>query len=155
MDEEESPQVIVIDSGSWSIKAGFSGDDTPISVFPNVAGYANVDGGGNNSSSGGNNKDIRQCYVGNEAQARRERLALRNPIEGGEIKDWDTMEEVWHYTFENELGMSSDGMKMPVLMTDSPAISSIAQQNRKVRLYILSLWFIYIIYTYVHRKWQR
>ena len=34
---EEDSQAVVIDNGSGMVKAGFSGDDAPVSVFPSIA----------------------------------------------------------------------------------------------------------------------
>ena len=35
---EEEQAALVVDNGSYMIKAGFSGDDTPRAVFPTVVG---------------------------------------------------------------------------------------------------------------------
>ncbi len=33
------------------------------------------------------------------------------------------MEKIWEWTFEKELGVDNEGLKMPVLMADSPLTS--------------------------------
>ena len=38
MADDEDLATIVIDNGSHMIRAGFAGDDAPISVFPSVVG---------------------------------------------------------------------------------------------------------------------
>ena len=38
MADDDDVAAIVIDNGSHSIRAGFAGDDAPISVFPSVVG---------------------------------------------------------------------------------------------------------------------
>jgi actin len=34
----EEIKILVVDNGSGSVKAGFSGEDAPRSIFPNIAG---------------------------------------------------------------------------------------------------------------------
>eukprot|EP01101_Sappina_pedata_P000707 TRINITY_DN1089_c0_g1_i1.p2 TRINITY_DN1089_c0_g1~~TRINITY_DN1089_c0_g1_i1.p2 ORF type:complete len:377 (-),score=106.92 TRINITY_DN1089_c0_g1_i1:36-1139(-) len=95
---------LVIDSGSGTMKAGFAGYDDPHSVFSSVVGRSRQ------SSAG-------DFYVGNEAQARRDVLSLRYPMQGGVVTDWDDMERIWHHTFR-ELGASPEDY--PVLLTEAP-----------------------------------
>lgn len=47
-------------------------------------------------------------------------LDLQSPIQGGFISDWDAMEKLWEYTFNNELQVSPEANNMPVLLTDAP-----------------------------------
>ena len=54
----EEQLVCVIDNGSGVIKAGFSGEDAPIAVFPSIIGWPK-------NSIGGQAKDE---YIGDEAQ---------------------------------------------------------------------------------------
>merc|ERR1719153_1686510 len=61
------------------------------------------------------NKD---AYVGDEAQSKRGILSLVYPIEHGIITNWDDMEKVWHYTFNNELRISPD--ESPHLHSEAP-----------------------------------
>ena len=70
-----------------------------------------------------NDSSYRQYYVGSDAQAKRELLSLRYPIEKGEITDWDSMQKIWEWTFEKELELERDMYKVPVLMTDTPLSS--------------------------------
>jgi actin-related protein len=110
MDELE---VIVIDNGSQTIKAGYSGEDAPRSVFPSMLGQIA-------DREAYRGQEIKDCYVGSEAQEHREMLALSYPIQRGVVTDWDAMEKLWDYTFTNELHVSPEASNMPVLLTDAP-----------------------------------
>jgi len=89
-------QTLVIDNGSDMCKAGFSGDETPRSVFPSVVGrpkykhqlYKYLE---------------KNFFVGDEACAKAGVLILKYPIEHGIVSNWDDMEKIWHHTFYNEL----------------------------------------------------
>ncbi|KAM9852898.1 actin, cytoplasmic A3-like [Aulostomus maculatus] len=61
---------------------------------------------------------LRDGYVGNEAQDKRDYLTLKSPVENGVIMDWDNMEKIWYYTFYTELRLSPE--EHPVLFTEAP-----------------------------------
>ena len=53
--------------------------------------------------------DLKDCYVGEEAQTYRGMLNIKYPIEYGIVTNWDDMESVWYHTFHNELKVSPEG----------------------------------------------
>jgi len=107
----EDNQILVIDNGSGVVKAGFSGEDAPRSIFPSIIGRPkNL-----NVLIGVECKDE---YLGDEAQQKRGILKISYPIEHGIIKDWDDMEKIWNHTFYVELRVSPD--EHPVLLTEAP-----------------------------------
>lgn len=108
MADGEDLATIVIDNGSYMIRAGFAGDDAPISVFPSVVGRPVY-------SVGKRRKD---CYIGDKAQNRREVMSLNYPVDRGIVTDWEDMEKIWAHTFSNELRVDTKGR--PVLMTEPP-----------------------------------
>ncbi len=61
--------------------------------------------------------NLKDAYVGDECQCMRDLLALKYPIEGGIVTDWNGMEEMWHHTFYNELRVAPEDH--PVLLTEA------------------------------------
>ncbi|CAK1588121.1 unnamed protein product [Parnassius mnemosyne] len=103
--------VIVIDNGSYNIKAGFSCDNHPVSIFRNVVGrpiYLN----------GGYGREYYDVYIGDDTICNAEDLDLSRPVINGQIANWDNMERVWHHIFYQELKAAPEDRA--VLLTCSP-----------------------------------
>ncbi len=77
MDEN---QILVVDNGSGLMKAGFSGEDAPRCIFPNIVGRPK-----NLTDEVGD--ESKEEYFGDEAQQNGGILELSYPIEHGIIKD--------------------------------------------------------------------
>lgn len=106
-----SNQPVVIDNGSGVIKAGFAGEDTPKTIFPNFIGrpkHTRVMMGGVEGST----------FVGSKAEERRGLMKLTYPMEHGIVRDWDTMEGVWQHIYSDELKIRSE--EHPVMLTEAP-----------------------------------
>ena len=99
------------DNGSGMVKAGFSGDDAPRSVFPSIIGRPKTE----QAMMGSAKKDF---FVGDDAQQRRGVLTIKYPIEHGIVTNWDDMEKIWHHTFFGELRV--DPEKKNILLTEAP-----------------------------------
>jgi actin-related protein len=111
MAEDEDKAALVVDNGSGMVKAGFSGDDAPRSVFPSIVGRPKV----KPTMVGADNKEV---YVGDEAQVKRGVLKLAYPIEHGIVTSWDDMEKIWHHTYYNELRVAPE--EHAVMLTEAP-----------------------------------
>ena len=132
----EESSGVVIDTGSFNIKAGFSGDSAPRSLFRNVVGKTRNAG---ISIAMGD----RSYRVGESAQKNRGLLNLTYPIQGGVIKDWDDMERVWHYTFfealkvppeEHPAATAADGVEGVVVVAAEVPAHAAARAKRAPRL---------------------
>ena len=106
-----SEKAIIIDNGSGVIKAGFSGDNQPSVKFPSIIGYPRND----KQMVGVESKSE---YIGDEAQKMRGVLNLKYPIESGIVTEWEQMEKIWAYCFNNELRV--DPSEHKVMLTEAP-----------------------------------
>ncbi|XP_062615903.1 actin, cytoplasmic-like [Saccostrea cucullata] len=102
---------VVIDNGSDTIKAGFSGDDAPRNIFPCLVGKPR-------HRARFFAKSKKDSFVGQEAQRKRNILSVKSPIENGIITNWDDMELIWNHTFLNELRVTPK--EHPVLLSEAP-----------------------------------
>ncbi|KAJ5621257.1 hypothetical protein N7528_006040 [Penicillium herquei] len=91
-------QPLVVDTGSFRTKAGFSGDDAPRALFPTVIGNS---------------------HVGDEAISNGERLI--NLIQNGTVTDWDALEKLYRYSFYKGLNVAPE--EHPVILVESPFTS--------------------------------
>lgn len=101
-------QTIVIDNGSSEMKAGWGGDEAPLSVFRTVVGHSKSD----------ITRIKNDIYIGDEANAKLEMLTLKYPIERGIVVNWDDMENIYNHIFKNEL--HTDPKEHPILLTEAP-----------------------------------
>jgi centractin len=110
-DDVLTNQPVVIDNGSGTIKAGFSGQDTPKCFFPSFVGrpkHVRV-------MAGALEGDV---FIGRKAQEFRGLLKIKYPMEHGIVTDWDDMERIWNWIYAEELGTLSE--EHPVLLTEAP-----------------------------------
>lgn len=79
---------LVLDSGSWTTRAGFAGEDTPKSVVPSF--YGDISG--------------QQLLGENAIYNPKPDLELRNIFDNESIvEDWDTAAKLWEYSITSRL----------------------------------------------------
>uniref|UniRef100_A0A3P8ZG62 Uncharacterized protein n=1 Tax=Esox lucius TaxID=8010 RepID=A0A3P8ZG62_ESOLU len=81
---------LILDPGSGSIKARFSGDEKPHTVIRSVLGLSK--------------KDQTECYFDSNIPCKNsDDIILKKPITGGMIRDWDSLERLWSHVLYEEL----------------------------------------------------
>ena len=104
VEQRDEIESIVIDVGCGVVKAGFSGHDTPDSIFHTVGPHLDIV----SEVSGTNDASV-------PATSKRP-----VPLRRGIVQDWDSMTAVYNHVFEEELCVDPDQSGMPVLLTDAP-----------------------------------
>ena len=103
---------IVLDNGSGTIRAGFAGDDVPKCHFPSWVGrpkHLRVLAGALEG----------EVFIGQKAATElRGLLKIHYPLEHGIVTDWDEMEKIWAYVYDEGLKTLSE--EHPVLLTEPP-----------------------------------
>ena len=95
---------IVLDNGSGTIRAGFAGEDLPKCYFPSYVGrpkHLRV-------LAGALEGDV---FIGKRAEELRGLLKIRYPLEHGIVTDWDDMERIWHFVYQEELKTLSEEVR--------------------------------------------
>lgn len=93
--------VVVLECGSWHVKAGWAGDDAPRCCFRTLVGRPRHQG----VMVGMGQKE---SYVGDEAQSKRGVLTVKYPIERGNITNMDDFERLLHHALYTELRVAPD-----------------------------------------------
>ena len=108
---EEDSEPIIIDIGSGTLKAGFASDDAPKCIVPMIIGRPRAPG----ILVGMDQKD---CYVGQEAKAKKNLLITEEPVQRGIIVNFDSIQKIFEHLFNNELRVSPEEHK--IIITESP-----------------------------------
>lgn len=99
---------IVLDNGSGTIRAGFAGDDLPKCYFPSFVGrpkHLRVLAGALEG----------EVFIGQKAATElRGLLKIRYPLEHGIVTDWDDMEKIWGYVYDEGLKTLSEEVRHPL-----------------------------------------
>ncbi|CDW80293.1 actin i [Stylonychia lemnae] len=103
---------IILDLGSESTKAGFSGDVDPKVVIPTIAGEHRVKDA--QVGQGGFNRIL----IGDECISKRGLLNIFNVVQQGVIKDFTRIEPFLQHCFNNELRVASE--EYNVIMSEVP-----------------------------------
>lgn len=95
---------IVIDNGSGTIRAGFAGEDLPKCYFPSFVGRPKH----TRVLAGALEGDV---FIGKRAEELRGLLKIRYPLEHGIVTNWDDMERIWQFVYQEELKTLSEEVR--------------------------------------------
>jgi centractin len=96
---------IVIDNGSGTIRAGFAGEDVPKCYFPSYVGRPKHV----RTMAGALEGDV---FIGPQAQTYRGLFKINYPLEHGIVTDWDDMERIWQYVYQEGLKTVSEDVSV-------------------------------------------
>lgn len=107
-EDNEILETVVIDNGSGTFLAGLSDQVSPRCIIkPNAVGRP--------KHKTGIIKD--DNIIGDRLYPMRNTLSLSYPIERGVVTNWDDMERIWRYMYDQELRIKSEDR--PVLIADA------------------------------------
>eukprot|EP01110_Echinostelium_bisporum_P012314 TRINITY_DN679_c0_g1_i1.p1 TRINITY_DN679_c0_g1~~TRINITY_DN679_c0_g1_i1.p1 ORF type:complete len:391 (-),score=161.67 TRINITY_DN679_c0_g1_i1:91-1263(-) len=116
-----SKNTIVCDNGTGFVKCGFAGANFPTAIFPSMVGRPIL-----RSEEKVENMEIKDIMVGDEAAKLRSMLQITYPLDNGIIRNWDDINYVWDYAFQEKLKINPRDCK--ILLTEAPMNP---QQNRQ------------------------
>jgi actin-related protein 2 len=119
--------ILVCDNGTGFVKCGFAGENFPRYIFPSMVGRPIIRA----EEAIAQGIQIKDVMCGDEAAAIRHSLECKYPVENGIVKDWDDMEHLWNYTFNDKLGINPAEMK--ILMTE-PAMNPKRNRERLIEV---------------------
>ncbi|GBE61055.1 actin II [Babesia ovata] len=93
---------LVVDTGSYNIKVGYSGAEAPLSTFRSIVGY----------------REGAELVLGDAALKETDSKAILHPIQHGIVRNWALAERLWMHAFHNELKVSQ--REHPVLLSEPP-----------------------------------
>jgi len=122
-----SNKVVVCDNGTGFVKCGFAAANFPAAIFPSMVGRPIL-----RSEEKFDNVQLKDIMVGDEAQKLRTMLQITYPLDNGIIRNWEDMQYVWDYTFQDKLKINPKECK--IMLTEAPMNP---QQNRKKMIEVM------------------
>ena len=114
-------QTIVIDAGSGIIKGGYGGEDGPRCIFSSIVGIPKMQG----LKVG---MELKERYCGDEAIKKFEIMNFNQPIQQGEVSDWEKFETLMQYLLYDEMKIVPEDMS--ILMAEAP----LPNKNKRAKL---------------------
>uniref|UniRef100_A0A672Z603 Actin-like 6A n=1 Tax=Sphaeramia orbicularis TaxID=375764 RepID=A0A672Z603_9TELE len=112
---------LVFDIGSYSVRAGYAGEDCPKADFPTVIGVTldREDGSTPMETDGDKGKQSGTTYYidTNQLRVPRESMEVMSPLKNGMIEDWDSFQAILDHTYK--MHFKSEPSLHPVLMSEA------------------------------------
>uniref|UniRef100_A0A7N6AKF4 Actin-like protein 6A n=1 Tax=Anabas testudineus TaxID=64144 RepID=A0A7N6AKF4_ANATE len=112
---------LVFDIGSYSVRAGYAGEDCPKADFPTVIGVSldREDGSTPMETDGDKGKQSGTTYYidTNQLRVPRENMEVMSPLKNGMIEDWDSFQAILDHTYK--MHFKSEPSLHPVLMSEA------------------------------------
>ncbi|CAK8688420.1 unnamed protein product [Clavelina lepadiformis] len=121
---------IVIDNGSYCVRAGWAGEFAPIASVRNVIGHWRAE------ASEAWQEHLGSKFIGETAIERHSTLMLENPIEDGKVQNWRTLQQVWDHAIIDS--MNEEVSQHPILVSESATVEK-KQREKMVEVFIETL----------------
>ncbi|XP_013928439.1 PREDICTED: actin-like protein 6B, partial [Thamnophis sirtalis] len=110
---------LVFDIGSFSVRAGYAGEDCPKADFPTTVGLLSHDESAMELDGDKETKSGKAYYIDtNSLHVPRENTEIASPLKNGMIEDWSCFQAILDHTYNKHI--KSEPNLHPVLMSEAP-----------------------------------
>uniref|UniRef100_G3RK43 Actin-like protein 6B n=1 Tax=Gorilla gorilla gorilla TaxID=9595 RepID=G3RK43_GORGO len=110
---------LVFDIGSFSVRAGYAGEDCPKADFPTTVGLLAAEEGGGLELEGDKEKKGKIFHIDTNAlHVPRDGAEVMSPLKNGMIEDWECFRAILDHTYSKHV--KSEPNLHPVLMSEAP-----------------------------------
>uniref|UniRef100_A0A5F8GQC9 Actin like 6B n=1 Tax=Monodelphis domestica TaxID=13616 RepID=A0A5F8GQC9_MONDO len=110
---------LVFDIGSFSVRAGYAGEDCPKADFPTTVGLLTLEEGGGLELDGEKEKKGKTFHIDTNAlHVPRDGAEVMSPLKNGMIEDWECFRAILDHTYSKHV--KSEPNLHPVLMSEAP-----------------------------------
>ncbi|XP_022443644.1 actin-like protein 6B isoform X2 [Delphinapterus leucas] len=110
---------LVFDIGSFSVRAGYAGEDCPKADFPTTVGLLAAEEGGGLELEGEKEKKGKIFHIDTNAlHVPRDGAEVMSPLKNGMIEDWECFRAILDHTYSKHV--KSEPNLHPVLMSEAP-----------------------------------
>jgi actin-related protein 2 len=85
--------------------------------------------------------------IGDEANPLRSYLEITYPMKEGKISNWEDMEHLWNYCFNNKLGLPEDKSDKYILLTE-PALNPVKNREKMGEIMFEKFGFGGVLFEY-------
>lgn len=94
--DADEVNAVVLDVGTYQVKAGYAGEDAPKFICPTAVGVGGEVAG--SPDQNGMDIDERQFHTGSNAlETHREGMEVVSPFKDGLLYDWEAVEALWDH----------------------------------------------------------